>query len=91
MRGSVEVVLALVLVLLIRLSGGSFSLRKHPILGPFFNVGSQYLDFLVEHLCLPPDDVVVFVSSCVLDKNWWPLPFLNFPGCLPLPPTAMAF
>ena len=38
MRGSVEVVLALVLVLLIRLSGGSLSLRKRPVLGPFFKV-----------------------------------------------------
>ena len=47
MRGPVEVVLALVLVLLIRVSGGSFSLRKHPILGPFFKVDPQYLDSLV--------------------------------------------
>ena len=53
MRGSVEVVLALALVLLIRLSGGSFSLQKHLVLGPLSKVDPEYLDSLVEHLCLP--------------------------------------
>ena len=82
MRGSVEVVLALVLVVLIRLSGGPFSCRNHPVLGPFFKVDPLYLDSLVEHLCLPPDDVVDFASICALDENRWPLSFQSLPGCV---------
>ena len=77
--GSVEVVLALVLVVLIRLSGGPVSFRNHPVLGPLFKVDPLYLDSLVEHLCLPPDDVVDFVLICVLDvSKAFPVVCLNF-------------
>ena len=38
MRVSVEVVLALVLIVLIRLFGGPFYFRNHPVLGPFFKL-----------------------------------------------------
>ena len=58
MSVSVEIVLALILVVLIRLSGCPSHLRNHPVLGPFFKVDPLYLDSLVEHLCLPPDEVV---------------------------------
>ena len=83
MSVSVEIVLALILVVLIRLSGCPSHLRNHPVLGPFFKVDPLYLDSLVEHLCLPPDEVVEFVSFCVLDEFRWPLSFQSLPCCLP--------
>ena len=78
MSVSVEIVLALILVVLIRLSGCPSHLRNHPVLGPLFKVDPLYLDSLVEHLCLPPDEVVEFVSFCVCVFSF-PRVFLHFP------------
>ena len=83
MDHGLDVSLALVLILLIRLSGPFFSFKHHLVLAPFFAADVWYLDSCVSLFSAPSDPLLCFVQEVVGIEDRWPLKFSSLPACIP--------